>query len=228
MCKATKVNTVYGRCEVDPHGAELQICNLFRHASRPQHVSACASVNGLPTPPQTPELNRADFERVLELRRQGGPLRQIELTLAMEGKGRKKVMRLQYAIAEAMRFQAREHLAKCSSICLCQDGSGHNLITRCAGADKHMNIYKGVLGIGNHVKAGSGAEGLATCTKQVRWLSLAARPPRHQTFLSSLVSSGMRGPSQALRVGPEWALRPHSAHSSIHGSPHREGAQIVE
>eukprot|EP00959_Pyramimonas_sp_CCMP1952_P329326 6894654-Pyramimonas_sp.AAC.1 len=38
----------------------------------------------------------------------------------------------------------------------------------------------------------------------------------------------MRGTSQALRVGPEWALRPRSAHSSMHGSPHWEGAQIME
>ena len=164
---------MYSRCEVDPDGEELQVCNLLRHAQRPQHIAAHAKVSGMPAPPQKTSLSRHLFERVLGIRRQGGSLRQIEQTLAKERVGRKKFLRLQYSLAEAMRFQAREQLAKCTSICLYQDGCGANLVMRYAGADARLNTYKGVLGIGNHVKAGNGSEGLAVCTQQVHGLSQA-------------------------------------------------------
>ena len=113
---------------------------------------------------------------MLENRRGGGSLSQLQ---AKVGKGRKKIARVQFTIAEAMRFQAREQLANATSIAVYQDGSGAELVMRYAASDDKMRTIKGVAGIGNHVKAGGGASGIAKTTQDVinRFCTYYADPP---------------------------------------------------
>eukprot|EP00959_Pyramimonas_sp_CCMP1952_P136388 2854211-Pyramimonas_sp.AAC.1 len=67
-----------------------------------------------------------------------------------------------------MRFQARERLAKADSIALYQDGSGARLLMRYSISDRHMNVFKGVLGVGDQVEEGGGAEGIARTTDRIQ------------------------------------------------------------
>ena len=113
---------------------------------------------------------------MLKKRREGGSLRQLS---EATGWGRNTVLRVQFAIAEAMRCQAREQLAKATSIAVYQDGSGAKLVMRYAGSDDKMNIVKGVAGIGNHVKAGGGATGIVNTAQDVfrHFFTYCADPP---------------------------------------------------
>ena len=110
ICKRAGRDTLYSRCDAPPDS--VQISNLLRHMKSPMHRAAHAKLYGLPALPRKQNLTKEHIELVLNKRREGGSLRQLTKDT---GWGRKKVLRVQFAIAEAMRCQAREQLAKATS-----------------------------------------------------------------------------------------------------------------
>lgn len=121
------------------------------------------------------DVPRAVFEQILAERRNGGSISQLGKRIGKFGS--KKIGRVQFALAEAMRFQMRETIVSAKSIALYQDGSGPDIVMRFSACDDRLNVTKGVLGIGNQVRNGGGATGIAITTKQI---SIASR--LHQEF----------------------------------------------
>ncbi len=174
ICRRPGVKAAFGRCDIEPASFQC-ISNLLRHQSSPSHMRAFAKVTGRRMELPNSDVPRAVFEPVLTERRNGGSISQLERRIGKFGSA--KTARVQFALAEAMRFQTRAKLLSAKSSALYQDGSGPDILMRFSASDGRLNVTKGVLGIGNQVRNGGGATGIATTTKQI---SIASR--LHQEF----------------------------------------------
>jgi len=163
VCHEAKQDSAYGRMEVKSI-FKTRISNLLKHQRGRAHKAAVATKIGGPVVPVPLKAPPAKvWHEALNHIRKGGAL-----DAPCEGVGRRwKLTRMQFCLAEAMRRKDRGAIAQAVSAALYQDASGRRLVMRFSVSNHRGKVTKGIVGIANHIRAGSGSTGLALTTKEL-------------------------------------------------------------